>query len=89
MTRGKQLEGLMTTVFLTLKEAEELTEGKINLEFMLSIVGSYITAKGEGKLDDDVLPPSQLFEERIFPIVDGSTLEVEDIEEDEEVEEDG
>ena len=88
MTRGEQLEGLMTTVFLTLKEAEELTEGKINLEFMLSIVGSYITAKEEGKLDDDVLPPSKLFEDRIFPIVDDSTITVESIAE-EKAKEDG
>jgi hypothetical protein len=80
MTRGERLEGLMTTVFLTLREAEELTESKIDLEFMLSIVGSYIVAIEQGKLETEFKTPSAIFDERIFPIVDNSTLEVEEIE---------
>jgi len=72
MTRGEQLEGLMTTVFLSLKDAEQLTKEKIDLEFILSIVGSYITAKEQGKLAPEHKVPSELFDERIFPIVDNS-----------------
>lgn len=85
MTRGEQLEGLLTTTFLSLRESEVLTKEKIDLEFMLSIVGSYITAKETDKLADDAKKPYEIFDERIFPIVDESTLEVEDIPEDEEV----
>jgi hypothetical protein len=83
-TRGKILEDLMTTVFRQLQEAEKLTEGKIDLEFILTIVGSYLTAKDAGDLEDDVREPAELFEERIFPIVDGSTITVEAIEDDED-----
>ena len=80
MTRGKELEGLLTTTFLSLREAEQLTESKINLEFMLSIVGSYITAKEQGKLEEGYKTPSEIFDERIFPIVDNSEIKVEEIE---------
>lgn len=79
MTRGIELEGLMTTVFLSLREAELLTDNKIDLEFLLSIVGSYITAKEQDKLEEEHKTPSEIFEERIFPIVDNSTIEKEQL----------
>ena len=79
MTRGKELEGLLTTTFLSLREAEQLTESKINLEFMLSIVGSYITAKEQGKLEEGHKTPSEIFDDRIFPIVDNSEIKVEEV----------
>ena len=82
MNRGQQLEGLLTTVFLSFKEAEQLTKGKIDLEFMLTIVGSYIIAKEEGTLGEEYKVPAELFEERIFPLVDNSKLTVEEIQED-------
>jgi len=82
MTRGEELQGLMTTVFLTLRKAEELTESKIDLEFILSIVGSYITAKEADTLLGEHKVPSEIFDERIFPIVDNSDVVVEEIEED-------
>ena len=82
-TRGEILEAKMTTVFLKLQEAGKLTEDKIDLEFLLSIVGSYITAKQQGKLAEEYKTPAEIFDERIFPIVDDSTLEVEEILEDE------
>ena len=84
MTRGQKLEGLLTTVFLSLKDAEQLTEEKIDIEFMLSIVGSYITAKEEGKLAEEFKEPYEIFDERIFPIVDNSELTVEEIEDGDE-----
>jgi hypothetical protein len=77
--RGQQLEELLTVVFNKLREAEKLTEGKIDLEFMLSIVGSFIVAKENGKLEGEYKTPSELFEERVFTIVDDSTLVVEEI----------
>jgi len=82
-TRGEQLEGLLTTTFLSLQEAEQLTQEKIDLEFMLTIVGSYITAKEKGTLEEEHKTPSEIFDERIFPIVDNSELTVEEIPEDE------
>ena len=83
MNRGQHLEGLLTTVFLSLKEAELLTEDKIDLSFLLDIVGSYIIAKEEGTLGEEYKVPAELFEERVFPLVDNSELTVEEIPEDE------
>ncbi len=77
--RGSELEGLLTTTFLSLREAEELTENKIDLEFMLSIVGSYITAKEQDKLVEGHLTPTEIFTTRVFPLVDDSVLEVEEV----------
>ena len=79
-TRGEHLEELLTTTFLSLREAEELTKAKIDLEFLLSIVGSYIITKERDELAEGFKTPAILFEERIFPIVDDSTIEVEEIE---------
>jgi len=80
VTRGHILEAKMTEVFLALEEAKELTEEKIDLEFLLTIVGSYITAKNNGKLEEEHKTPAEIFDERIFPLVDESVLEVEEIE---------
>ena len=79
-TRGQQLEELLTTAFLSLRESEQLTKEKIDIPFLLNIVGSYITAKEEGKLEEGTQVPGSIFDERIIPIVDDSTLTVEDIE---------
>jgi len=79
-TRGQTLEDLLTTAFHSLQGAEQLTEEKVDIPFLLNIVGSYITAKEQGKLEEDTVPPSVLFEERIMPIVDESTLVQEKIE---------
>lgn len=80
LTRGEQLEGLLTTTFLSLRQSEQLTKEKIDIEFLLTIVGSYITAKEEDKLGEDVKTPAEIFDDRIFPIVDNSTLDIEVIE---------
>ena len=77
MARGKQLEELLTTIVLSIKEAEQLTKNKIDINFLLNIVGSYITAKELDKLDEEHKVPAQLFDERIFPIVDGEDTLVE------------
>lgn len=79
-TRGQRLEELLTVAFNNLQEAEQITEEKIDIPFLLNIVGSYITAMKEGKLAEDVLTPADLFTERVLPIVDNSELEVEEIE---------
>lgn len=82
MNRGQQLEGYMTNIFLTMREAEQLTQSKIDLSFILDIVGSYIVAKESNNLAEGYKEPWELFEERIFPIVDDSTITVEEVEKD-------
>jgi len=82
--RGEQLEDLLTSAFNSMQEAEEITKGKIDIPFLLNIVGSYITAKKDGTLLENARAPGDIFEERIIPIVDESTLEVEVIGEEED-----
>lgn len=78
--RSERLEELMTTAFNCLREAEDLTDGKIDIEFILNVTGSYLLSKEAGKLGEDYLTPAQLFEENIFPIVDESEVYIEEIE---------
>jgi len=75
--RGYKLEELLTLAFDSLQEAEEITKGKIDIPFLLNIVGSYITAKNTDSLDDEARTPGEIFTERILPIVDNSELDVE------------
>ena len=74
MSKGEVLFMLMQDVCYTLGEASNLTEGKVDLEFVLSVVASYLISKEKGDLPDDVVTPSELFEEKIFKILD--TVEV-------------
>ena len=84
MTRGTKLEGLLSTVFLTLEEVKELTDNKADIEFLLSIVGSYITAKNDGTLQEVHKTPSELFDDVVFPMLDESTIDVEEIQDGDE-----
>lgn len=77
-TRGEKLEEILTVVCNKLGEAGSLTENKADLEFMLSIVGSYLMTLKKGELPEDSKPPSVLFDERLFPILD-NVLEEEEI----------
>ena len=82
LSRGELLEHYLTMVVEYLALAGKLTEKKADIEFLLSIVGSYEIAKEEGKLDEDVKPPSDIFDERLFPVLDGTEeVEVEVIDE--------
>ena len=71
--RGEKLEVLLTTVCNTLGEVGSLTDNKADIEFILSVVGSYLIAKKNGNLPEDAQPPSYIFNTSLFPILDGST----------------
>lgn len=80
-TRGKKLECVLTDVCLLLGNAADLTDNKADMEFLLSIVASYNIAKREGKLDENVIEPGQLFDERLFNILDNAEeIKTEEIE---------
>ena len=68
--RGKRLEGILTDVCTLLGEAGTLTEGKADMEFLLGIVASYVKAEESNTLEDDVVTPGKLFEDRVFPQLD-------------------
>ena len=76
MDRGQKLEELLTIAFNAMVEAEQLTEEKIDIPTLFNVVGSYVTAKKNDKLGDDVVTPAEFFNEHIFPLVDTSELEV-------------
>jgi len=80
----KKLEKELTLAFTALREAEELTEGKVDISFLLNVVGSYILSKEQDKLGEDYYEPWELFEENIKPLVESSEVVVECIEEEED-----
>jgi len=84
-TRGKELERLLTTACYALGDIGSLTENKADVEFLLSVVGTYLISKNNGTLPEDVVHPDELFNTNLFPMLDNVTLEVEEIGEDEDV----
>lgn len=80
----KKLEEELTKAFTALREAEEITEGKVDISFLLNVVGSYIISKENDKLGEDYYEPWELFEENIIPLVEESEVVVECIEEEED-----
>ena len=78
--RGEELEYYLTETAEFLGMAANLTEEKADMEFLLSIVGSYLIAKKEGNLEEEVKRPAELFNTNLFPILDNTEeVEVEEI----------
>jgi len=80
MTRGEWTEELLTQICYLLGDVASLTEGKADMEFILSVVGSYLISKERGTLPEDVRPPSFLFDEIMFPQIDTMEITKEKIE---------
>ena len=81
--RGKKLENILTNVCNELGYVGRLTDNKADVEFILGVVGSYLIAKANGKLTDDVQPPSYIFNESLFPAIESmEDVIVEEIEDD-------
>ena len=76
--RGDELEFYLIEVCEYLGMAGNLTEEKADMEFLLGIVGSYLIANKEGTLEEGVKTPAELFNERLFPILDESEVSVEE-----------
>ena len=84
-TRGEWTERLLTQISFLLGEVGSVTKSNADLEFILSVVGSYLLAKEEGNLPEDSKPPSELFDEIMFPQIDSMEFKKEVIGEGEEV----
>lgn len=81
ISRGKQLEDILTNVCNELGKAGTLTEDKADIEFLLGIVASYLLAKHNDKIEEGALLPAELFDTRVFPQIDNfQEVEVEEIE---------
>lgn len=85
-TRGEHTADLLIDVCNNLMKVGAITGRTANVEFLLSIVGSYLFALKAGSLEEGAVPPGQLFDESLFPALDTMQLEVEEY--DTDVEED-
>jgi hypothetical protein len=83
VTKGQKLEELLYTICISLGEIGSLTENKADVEFLLSIVGTYIISKNKGELPEDVVHPNELFDRNLFPMLANYTVHKEEIKEDE------
>lgn len=74
------LEESLYTICNQLAEIEKITGNRnINVEYLLTIVGSYVLGIQDGTLDiEQTEPPSVLFEQSLFPsLANTSTVEKE------------
>jgi len=70
VSRGEQLEIVLTNVCKNLAIAGGLTEHKADLEFVLGVVASYLISTQNSTLSIDAEPPRAIFDETLFPILD-------------------
>jgi len=83
-TRGEVLEDVLTEVCERLGEAGVITENKADLEMVLGVVGAYLIAKNKDTLPEDSKPPSYIFDNSLFPMLDNEIAEEEIINEEEQ-----
>jgi len=79
LTRGEKLEELLGTICTSLGEVGSLTENKADVEFLISIMGTYLISKKNDTLPEDVVHPNELFDKNLFPMLDNYTLGQEEI----------
>jgi hypothetical protein len=60
-TIGEFVESNLMGVCYALGEVAAITEGKIDVDFLLSIVGSYLVSLEKGELEEDTPTPKELF----------------------------
>ena len=76
-SRGEQLELELANVCDSLGNAYDITEGKADIEFLVNIVAAYIISSRSNKLTTEDKPPSVLFNDRLFPMLDKEVPEEE------------
>ena len=80
--KGVELEYLLTNICNDLGRVGNITNTNADVDFLVSIVGSYLMSKESGKLGEDYKPPSDIFNEILIPQLESMTIEVEAIEDD-------
>ena len=83
--KGVRLENLLTNICNDLGRVGNLTNNNADVDFLVGVVGSYLISKHTGKLGEDYKPPSNIFNEILFPQIESMELVVEEIPEDEEL----
>ena len=67
-TKSELLESNLVSICESLAEIENLTDNrKLDVDYLVTIVGSYLMGVQEGTLGDDAQPPSVLFAESLYP----------------------
>jgi len=82
-TIGMYVEDALANVSYSLASVYKITEGKIDVDFLLGIVGSYLIALNSDTLEEDTKAPYEIFDTTMVSAME-SYVEVEAIEEDED-----
>ena len=83
--KGVRLENILTSICNDLGRVGNLTNNNADVDFLVGVVGSYLISKHEGKLGSDYKPPSDIFNDILFPQIESMELEVQEIAEDEDI----
>lgn len=78
-SRGVQLQEELEKICRGLAQVGNITEGKADVEFILGIVAAYLISKENDKLPEDSKPPSYIFDENLFPMLDNYEETTEEI----------
>ncbi len=78
--KGVKLENLLTNICRDLGQVGILTDNNADVDFLLSVVGSYLMAKHKDAVDSTTKPPSYIFNTSLFPMLENMELEIEEIE---------
>lgn len=76
-TKGERLEYLLSSICNELGEIYYLTEGKADIPYLISIVGTYLISKKKGLDKEEWLTPAVLFDEEILPMLAKAEMGVE------------
>jgi len=83
--KGVRLENILTNICNDLGRVGNLTDNNADVDFLVGVVGSYLISKHTNKLGSDYKPPSDIFNEILFPQIESMELKVEEIPVDEEL----
>ncbi len=84
-TIGEYVEDELYSACNSLAAVAAVTEGKIDVEFLLQIVGAYMVAKKKGDLAEDTVPPCEIFDTTMVEAME--SWEEPKVEKDEDAEE--
>ena len=80
-TIGEFIEDALTNVCYSLASVAKITEGKIDTDFLLSIVGSYILAGEQGELEEGTDSPAGMFDTTMVDAMENFEVDVQKMEE--------
>jgi len=75
--KSQELEDALATIVRAISVVDYLTDYKnVDVELLLQIVSSYMVGREQGELDEHTPPPSELFENSLYPSLENVSVEV-------------